>query len=513
MLKANTKKDNSKKRFESFKQNSNRALSQFSSESQSKKSKDSFQRRYPPLLLNQPVSKISGQKISSDGKIQIPKIGWLLRIITIVGISGLVIYFLGMGVLLADPIIILFVIMPIQELIILSVGWLFYRNPAKKITGDNKLVSVLVPIFNQKSMISTVIDSIMKSTYRNIEVIAINDGSTDGTKQVLDEIKTKKKYPHLKVIHKKNGGKRDANALGFSKIKGDFIVFVDSDSVIDKDAIKEFMKTFNTHPDVGALSGHVKVWNYKKNILTKLQDSWYDSALNIVKTTESSLKNVICCSGCLAAYRREAIVNFIPLWGKQSISKNHFVKETKYFKSNPWVTKSFEKISKRLLEWISQFDDAEDIALTSQTLVDWKSMYVSSAIVYTDVPDNLKSFVKQQVRWKKGWMRTGFFMMTFFWRKNPLFSIVFYINAISLFSIPLIYVYVPFVLHHYWVPLLSLSMTVLIGVVQGLDYKFRDPTSTTWKYKPFTNVFAGVLLPWLMIPALLTLRKNQWFTR
>lgn len=107
----------------------------------------------------------------------------------------------------------------------------------------------------------------------------------------------------------------------------------------------------------------------------------------------------------------------------------------------------------------------------------------------------------------------GVFYDDFFLEKKSVVLYCFYINAISLFSIPLIYVYVPFVLHHYWVPLLSLSMTVLIGVVQGLDYKFRDPTSTTWKYKPFTNVFAGVLLPWLMIPALLTLRKNQWFTR
>jgi hyaluronan synthase len=444
----------------------------------------------------------------------IPKIGWLLRILTVLGISGLLVYFLVIGFQMSDPLIIFSAIMPVQELIIVSVGWFFYRNPAKKYAG-NELVSVLVPIFNQKSMITTVIDAIMKSTYQNIEVIAVNDGSTDGTRQVLDNLKIK--YPYLKVIHKKNGGKRSANAAGFSKAKGDFIVFIDSDSVIDKHAIEEFMKTFNSHPNVGALVGHAKVWNYKKNLLTKFQDSWYDSAFNIVKTTESSLKNVICCSGCLSSYRREAIANFVPLWSKQNISKNHITKETEYFKSNPWMTKSFAKISKRLLEWSSQFDDAEDIALTSQTLVDWKSMYVCSAIVHTDVPDNLTSFVKQQIRWKKGWMRTGFFLMTFFWRKNPLISIVFYINSVSAFTIPLImpivYVYAPFILHQYWIPLLSLSITILMGVVQGLDYKFRDRASTTWKFKPLTNIFTGFLLPWLMIPALITLRKNQWFTR
>ncbi|MDH3824722.1 MAG: glycosyltransferase [Nitrosopumilus sp.] len=461
-----------------------------------------------------PTLKENGQKLSVNGKIAIPKIGWVLRILTIVGISGLLAYYFVVGFQISDPLIIFSAIMPIQELIIVTVGWFFYKNPAKGVVG-NELVSVLVPIFNQKQMITTVISAIMRSTYQNIEVIAINDGSTDGTKQVLDDLKIK--FPCLKVIHNKNSGKRAANALGFSRAKGDFIVFVDSDSVIDKNAIKEFMKAFNANPDVGALVGHAKVWNYKKNLLTKFQDSWYDSAFNIVKTTESSLKNVICCSGCLSAYRRDAIDKFVPLWDKQNIIQKNNAYSKIHFKSNPWKLKSFEKTSKKILAWISQFDDAEDIALTSQTLVDWKTMYVSSSMVYTDVPDNLRSFVKQQIRWKKGWMRTGLFLMTFFWRKNPLASIVFYINSVSAFTIPLVmpivYVYAPLVLHNYWIPIMSLSITVLMGTVQGLDYKFRDLSSTTWKFKPLATVFTGFLLPWLMIPALLTFRKNQWMTR
>ena len=130
-----------------------------------------------------------------------------------------------------------------------------------------ELISVLIPVFNQKSMISIVIDAIANSTYKNIEIIAVNDGSTDGTKEILDDLK--KKYPHLKVIHKKNGGKRDANAVGFSKAKGDFIVFIDSDSVIDQYALEEFMKAFHTNSKIGAMVDHAKVWNAKKIYLQK----------------------------------------------------------------------------------------------------------------------------------------------------------------------------------------------------------------------------------------------------
>jgi len=458
--------------------------------------------------------KESGQKISPDGKISIPKVGWILRISTIVGISGILAYYFIIGFQLWDPLIIFSTIMPLQELIIVSVGWFFYRNPSGKTVGT-ELVSVLIPVFNQKSMISIVIDAIASSTYKNIEIIAVNDGSTDGTKEMLNDLK--KKYPHLKVIHKNNDGKRAANAAGFALAKGDFIVFIDSDSIIDQYAIEEFMKTFHANSDVGAMVGHAKVWNAKKNLLTKIQDSWYDSSFNIVKTTESTLKSVVCCSGCLSAYRREAIENFVPLWNRQDTIKNDSHPETRYFKSNPWKNRKVAKASTRMLEWISQFDDAEDIALTSQTLVDWKTTYVSSAKVYTEVPENMNGFLKQQVRWKKGWTRTGFFLMTFFWRKNPLISTVFYINTISSFAIPfimpIVYIYSPFVLHQYWIPLLSLLVIVSIGIVQGLDYKLRDPTSTAWKYKPLTNLFTAFTLPWLVIPALITFRKNQWFTR
>ena len=144
-------------------------------------------------------------------------------------------------------------------------------------------------------------------------------------------------------------------------------------------------------------------------------------------------------------------------------------------------------------------------------------MYVSSANVYTEVPDNLKGFLRQQTRWKKGWMRAGFFMMTFFWTKNPLISIVFYIHLVSSFSLhiifPIMYLYSPLILQQYWIPFLSLMITVLLGLVQGFDYRLRDPSSRTWRYKVLANVVTGILLPWLTIPALLTIKKDRWMTR
>ena len=99
-------------------------------------------------------------------------------------------------------------------------GWIFYRNPSKGKIG-NGLVSVIIPIFNQEHMISDVIQAIDKSTYNNIEIIAVNDGSTDRTQEILEELKTT--IPKLKVINKKNEGKRKAELAGFIFLKEDLL--------------------------------------------------------------------------------------------------------------------------------------------------------------------------------------------------------------------------------------------------------------------------------------------------
>ena len=150
-------------------------------------------------------------------------------------------------------------------------------------------------------------------------------------------------------------------------------------------------------------------------------------------------------------------------------------------------------------------------------MVDWKTKYVSSSIVYTEVPEKLKEFTKQQIRWRKGTLRAIFFLSTFLWKRNPVVSFMFYINLISILTIPFIMVitiyYAPFVLHQYWLPAGLMAGIIGIGFAHGLDYKLRDPTAKNWKYRPLMNMLITFLFPYLIIPALWTFRKSQWFTR
>jgi len=456
----------------------------------------------------------SGQKTSVDGRIIVPKKGWAARIATLSGMILVAAFNIYQGLIFRDVLVIYATLVLGHSILTLAVGWFLYRNPARGKPGDD-LASVIIPVYNQKEMIEKVIDAIFCSTYQKIEVVAVNDGSKDGTGEILDDLA--KKYPALKVIHKRNEGKRIAVATGFNESKGNFIILVDSDSIIDQNAIEELMRAFNSDPLVGGVVGQAKVWNADKNILTKCQDAWYDYAFNMYKVCESTFGSVTCCSGCLAGYRRESIEAFIPYWAKSHIQYSDDRALTSYAIGSKRFKLESSTLSGKLGIDAAKYDDAEDRMLTVQSLVEWKTVYVASAKVYTDAPEKLRGYLKQQQRWKKGYIRSNFFASAFFWRKHPIMSLIFYTDFMATFTLPLIIftvlVHEPLILGETWTPLAYLGGLSLIGLAQGLDYKFRDPTTKNWKYKPLMNMMSTFLLSWLLFPSLLTLRKNQWLTR
>lgn len=454
------------------------------------------------------------QRISADGRILVSKKGWVLRITLLASVAALMGYNVEMALTIGDPLIVYSTLMPVHTLAIFAVGWISFRSKANgKVPND--LVSVLIPAYNQKSLITQVVDAIFQSTYSNLEVVAIDDGSKDGTGEILDYLA--EQYPDLKVIHKSNGGKGTAVARGFYASMGKFVVLIDSDSVVDKYAIEELMKAFAANPDVGGVVGNAKVLNARRNILTKCQDAWYDYAFNVHKTTESTFGTVLCCSGCLAAYRREAISRFIPYWVRATVQNSDDRDMTSYTIATPWAKSEMAPNSQKLLESMASYDDAEDRALTAQALTEWKTVYVPTAVVYTEVPETPRMYFRQQTRWKKGYVRSSFCVSAFFWRKNPLMSLIFYTEFMMTFIAPItifaICIYGPILLHHLFLPIIYVAGQLLVGVAAGLDYRLRDSKARCWTYKPVMNVVASFVLPWLIFPALWNYRKNRWLTR
>lgn len=100
----------------------------------------------------------------------------------------------------------------------------------------NDLISIIVPVFNVEKYVSKCIDSILAQTYENIEIILIDDGSTDNSYEICKEYENK--YNNIKLYHKSNGGLSSARNKGIKESHGDFITFVDSDDELDSNFIK-----------------------------------------------------------------------------------------------------------------------------------------------------------------------------------------------------------------------------------------------------------------------------------
>jgi len=457
----------------------------------------------------------SRQKVAQSGRIKVSKGAWVFRVLVILALLVFMTYMIQRGWEAQDPFLLAGIIFPIHAVNALVIGWIFFKSPATGKLGDD-LVTVIIPVYNQHGMIETVVDAIFRSTYKNLEVVAINDGSKDGTTDALNKLAAK--YPKLKVIHKKNEGKRKAIASAFYNSKGTFLVFIDSDSVVDANAIAELVRAFKGDPKVGAVVGLAKVWNSHKNTLTKFQDVWYDNSFNIRKAAESYFGSVLCCSGCLSAYRRETIASYVPYWTKAKVPLADDREMTTYVIAPKKGKQLMTPTTKNMMKWMSNFDDAEDRSLTGQALMQWKAVYVPSAVVYTEVPDAMKIFLKQQKRWKRGTLRVNFFVSGFFWRRNPVMSLlIFYMEFMYMFISPLLvvtsFIYEPLVLNNYWAPMIILAGMILTGIAQGVDYKFRDPGSKYWHYKPLETLMFAFVHCWLIFPAIWSLRKNDWGTR
>lgn len=111
---------------------------------------------------------------------------------------------------------------------------------------EKTLVSIIIPVYNSENHIKKCLDSIKKQTYKNIEVICVNDGSTDSSLDVLEFYK-KNNDINIQIISVKNGGQANARNIGIKMSNGKFIMFVDSDDYIEADMIETMIKKYTKY--------------------------------------------------------------------------------------------------------------------------------------------------------------------------------------------------------------------------------------------------------------------------
>lgn len=266
---------------------------------------------------------------------------------------------------------------------------LWYRPPAD--VGYRPSVAVVVPAYNEGESVVRTIEACLAQDYPPdlLQVIVVDDGSTDDTwsriVRVAQANPTRVRVQSLVG----NQGKRAAMMHGARCTDSEIVVFIDSDSEPAPDGVGKIVQAF-ADETVGAASGLTHARNPDVNVLTRMQAARYLLSFQLLKAAESVVGAVTCCSGCFAAYRRDAIEPLLQDWAQQ-----------------------------RFLGVACTYGD--DRALTNRVIrAGHRSVYHSGALAVTDVPETWSTFFRQQLRWKKSWVREGPILLSHLWRSRPV---------------------------------------------------------------------------------------------
>ena len=364
----------------------------------------------------------------------------------------------------------------------------------------------MVAVKDEKDIIEQCVLSLIKQSYKYKEIIFVDDASTDGTRKILNKYAKKKQ---IKVIYlEKNVGKKKALVEAMAVAKGEIFAFSDSDSIWALDAIEKIVKIFENDPFVGAVGGHVRALNSKKNLLTRVQDSWYEGQFSIRKAFESVFGAVSCVSGPLAAFRKEAIFNFVPAWENDTFLSQKFK-----FATDRTLT-GFVLGSKSIgAKLKKKYSESPFVKNVDYPIKNWKIVYSKSAKAWTNVPDTPKRVLKQQIRWKKSFIRSIFFTGIFYWKKPLLPALFYYLHIIFVLTGPFIafrhLIYLP-LRGDIFSAFLYIAGIAFVGFMFGLAYKLENPECHIWIYRPLMSLISTLFLSWIIFYSALTIKKMVW---
>lgn len=395
----------------------------------------------------------------------------------------------------SDPLLLLYTIFVTIFQLSRVLGAILYNHSHSKIISKKHkrkadlyepTVSFVVPCKDEEKGIAKTVRKCFGVDYPKgkIETIVINDGSTDNTIGILRKLQ--KEFSDLIVINwVKNRGKRHGMAAGFEVAKGEIIVQIDSDSYIDPKTFRNLIRPF-ANTKIGAVCAHADPENADKNVLTRMQAAYYFMSFRILKAAESTFAAVFCCSGCSSAYRKSVVKPIMKEW-------------------------LHEKFLGLPVTW------GDDRALTNWVLKrNYSTIYSYDVQAYTTCPDNFKTFLKQQIRWKKGWFVNSVFASKFIFKRHPFVALTYFfplifVTLITPFMATRALIYNPII--RGISPFYYILGMLLVASVMVVYYKFVAVHNKYWPYIFIWSAINMIVLSFILFYALATIQNRKWGTR
>ena len=371
----------------------------------------------------------------------------------------------------------------------------FYR-PVRIDPNYTPGVSIIIPCFEEEEWIQRTVHSCINQDYPvdKLEVIVVDDCSKDHSAERVEEIIAKLKEAdtgdHAYRVAERirffrqsaNLGKRDAMARGAREARHELLVFVDSDSFLDPFAVRNIVQPFKDK-EMGGVSGRTDVANTYTNALTKMQAVRYSIAFRVMKAAEGYFDAATCLSGPLSCYRRDLVLKYMDAW-----------------------------LNQRFLGQKATFGD--DRSMTNFILRHNRTTYQDSAVCMTIVPRSYKVFLRQQMRWKRSWLRESLIAARFMWKKEPFMALSFYMGVLVPIAAPVIVLYNLFyvpIMHRVFPTSFIIGMLMMSLLMSMAQLFIRR--STTWIYALWFCLYYEAVLLWQMPVAWVTFWKTTWGTR
>jgi hyaluronan synthase len=345
-------------------------------------------------------------------------------------------------------------------------------------------IAVLIPCFNEDpDLVEESIRTVLQGEGRK-QVIVIDDGSTNGVQTRRRELAAA--LPLALHEFPQNRGKREALHHAVTYMLDDdveFVVTIDSDTVLEPDALVRVVEPLLCL-EIGASTGNVLLLNERQNLLTRMVGTYYWVGLNIYKQAQSVIRSVVCCSGCLAAYRAPLLREVIDEFAAQR------------FLGEPCT-------------------HSEDRHLTNLVLKrGYDVVYVAEAVSWTETPATVRGFLRQQRRWKRGYIRESIYTLTYAWRcKKLLFLqiLVWDLTAPFLsFGLRIGLVVTVAARPAIFVTAILPSWIILL-LIRYIFVPLRAPDKLIGLFAYM--VFYECCMYWLNLWALFTVKNRSWVTR